>query len=317
MVEPAEPHDGALPVSVGEVGGGGGGGGSRIELETLKGAKTELQVCVNCWKVAVMYVASPLHPTVVGVNMEELQLATRLRATSLKERKHFGGIFRDHVVDTRQYLEHVRESTTGTLGRPVKLFTNHFRVTSRPQQVTYKYNIDYMPDIEDGKVRSELLLQHKAFIGECHIFDGSSLLLPHKLLLPKTELVSLLKNQVVKLTIEFISELSPNSPDCLRYYNILFRRILKQMNLKQVGRNYYNKQEATEFFDHKLVIWPGYVTSIFEYETSITLCADVNHKLLRMQTAYDLITGLRDPQTRKEDVEQVSKELIGSIVFTL
>ncbi|CAK7313956.1 Piwi-like protein 1 [Vulpes lagopus] len=214
----------------------------------------------------------------------ELQLATRLQATSLKERKRFGGIFRDHVVDTRQYLEHVRESTTGTLGRPVKLFTNHFRVTSRPQQVTYKYNIDYMPDIEDGK---------------------------------KTELVSLLKNQVVKLTIEFISELSPNSPDCLRYYNILFRRILKQMNLKQVGRNYYNKQEATEFFDHKLVIWPGYVTSILEYETSITLCADVNHKLLRMQTAYDLITGLRDPQTRKEDVEQVSKELIGSIVFTL
>uniref|UniRef100_A0A8P0NCM2 Piwi like RNA-mediated gene silencing 3 n=1 Tax=Canis lupus familiaris TaxID=9615 RepID=A0A8P0NCM2_CANLF len=248
---------------------------------------------------------------------EELQLATRLQATSLKERKRFGGIFRDHVVDTRQYLEHVRESTTGTLGRPVKLFTNHFRVTSRPQQVTYKYNIDYLPDIEDGKVRSELLLQHKAFIGECHIFDGSSLLLPHKLLLPKTELVSLLKNQVVKLTIEFISELSPNSPDCLRYYNILFRRILKQMNLKQVGRNYYNKQEATEFFDHKLVIWPGYVTSILEYETSITLCADVNHKLLRMQTAYDLITGLRDPQTKKEDVEQVSKELIGSIVFTL
>uniref|UniRef100_A0A8C0TW56 Piwi like RNA-mediated gene silencing 3 n=1 Tax=Canis lupus familiaris TaxID=9615 RepID=A0A8C0TW56_CANLF len=253
----------------------------------------------------------------IRFHVEELQLATRLQATSLKERKRFGGIFRDHVVDTRQYLEHVRESTTGTLGRPVKLFTNHFRVTSRPQQVTYKYNIDYLPDIEDGKVRSELLLQHKAFIGECHIFDGSSLLLPHKLLLPKTELVSLLKNQVVKLTIEFISELSPNSPDCLRYYNILFRRILKQMNLKQVGRNYYNKQEATEFFDHKLVIWPGYVTSILEYETSITLCADVNHKLLRMQTAYDLITGLRDPQTKKEDVEQVSKELIGSIVFTL
>lgn len=54
MVEPAEPHDGALPVSVGEVGGGGGGGGSRIELETLKGAKTELQVCVNCWKVQLV-----------------------------------------------------------------------------------------------------------------------------------------------------------------------------------------------------------------------------------------------------------------------
>lgn len=30
--------------------GGGGGGGLRVELETLKGAKTELSACVNCWK---------------------------------------------------------------------------------------------------------------------------------------------------------------------------------------------------------------------------------------------------------------------------
>ncbi|XP_030883830.1 piwi-like protein 1 [Leptonychotes weddellii] len=203
-------------------------------------------------------------------------------------------------------------------GRPVKLFTNHFRVTSRPQQVTYKYNIDYMPDIEDGKVRTELLLQHKALIGKCHIFDGSSLLLPHKLLSPKMELVSLLKKQVVKVTIEFTSELMPTSPDCLRYYNILFRRILKMMELEQVGRNYYNKREATEFSDHNLVIWPGYVTSILEYETSITLCADVNHKLVRMQTAYDLISALRDGFPAKQDLrEQVSKQLVGSIVSTI
>ncbi|XP_077916241.1 piwi-like protein 3 [Halichoerus grypus] len=249
---------------------------------------------------------------------EEAHLVATLQATSVKERNRFGGIFRDHVVDTRRYLDHVRESTAGMQGRPVKLFTNHFRVTSRPQQVTYKYNIDYMPDIEDGKVRTELLLQHKALIGKCHIFDGSSLLLPHKLLSPKMELVSLLKKQVVKVTIEFTSELTPTSPDCLRYYNILFRRILKMMELEQVGRNYYNKREATEFSDHNLVIWPGYVTSILEYETSITLCADVNHKLVRMQTAYDLISALRDGFPAKQDLrEQVSKQLVGSIVSTI
>ncbi|XP_064433765.1 piwi-like protein 3 [Mirounga angustirostris] len=249
---------------------------------------------------------------------EEAHLVATLQAASVKERNRLGGIFRDHVVDTRQYLDHVRESTAGMQGRPVKLFTNHFRVTSRPQQVTYKYNIDYMPDIEDGKVRTELLLQHKALIGKCHIFDGSSLLLPHKLLSPKMELVSLLKKQVVKVTIEFTSELMPTSPDCLRYYNILFRRILKMMELEQVGRNYYNKREATEFSDHNLVIWPGYVTSILEYETSITLCADVNHKLVRMQTAYDLISVLRDDFPAKQDLrEQVSKQLVGSIVSTI
>ncbi|XP_045881507.1 piwi-like protein 3 [Meles meles] len=249
---------------------------------------------------------------------EETQLVAAVQAASLKERNRFGGIFRDHVVDTRQYLDHVRESTAGTQGRPVKLFANHFRVTSRPQQITYKYNIDYMPDIEDGNVRSELLLQHKAIIGKCYIFDGTSLLLPHKLRSPKMELVSLLKKQVVKVTIEFTSELMPTSPDCLRYYNILFRRILKMMELEQVGRNYYNKREATEFRDHKLVIWPGYVTSILEYETSITLCADVSHKLFRMQTAYDLISDIRDGfPTKQELQDQVSKQLVGSVVSTM
>uniref|UniRef100_A0A8C8Y4P5 Piwi domain-containing protein n=1 Tax=Panthera leo TaxID=9689 RepID=A0A8C8Y4P5_PANLE len=204
-------------------------------------------------------------------------------------------------------MEHVKDSTTGTQGRVVKLFTNHFRVTSRPELLTYKYNIDYMPEIEDGKVRTDLLCQHKHVIGECHIFDGNSLLLPHKL-------QNRWGKKIVKVTIEFCSELKPTSLDCLRYYNILFRKILKMMDLKQVGRNYYNENEATEFLNHKLVIWPGYSTSILEYETSITLCADVNHKLLRMQTAYDLIMHV-DNKSQRKDAKEISKELVGSINF--
>lgn len=45
----------------------------------------------------------------------------------------------------------------------------------------------------------------------------------------KMELVSLLRKQVVKVTIEFTSELMPTSPDCLRYYNILFRRFVRRI----------------------------------------------------------------------------------------
>lgn len=50
----------------------------------------------------------------------------------------------------------------------------------------------------------------------------------------------------------------------------------------------------------------------------MTLCADVNHKLLRMETAYDVIMRIReDAKNKNLDVEkQVAKELVGSIVFT-
>lgn len=68
----------------------------------------------------------------------------------------------------------------------------------------------------------------------------------------------------------------------------------------------------------RLVIWPGYVTSILEYETSITLCADVSHKLFRMQTAYGLISDLRNGFPKNQELrEQVSKQLVGSVVSTM
>ncbi|XP_015979696.2 piwi-like protein 3 [Rousettus aegyptiacus] len=69
----------------------------------------------------------------------------------------------------------------------------------------------------------------------------------------KTELVSHFKDHLVKVTIEFSSELTPTSPDHLRYYNILFRKILKIVKLRQVGHNYYNKEETEEIHQHKFV----------------------------------------------------------------
>lgn len=70
---------------------------------------------------------------------------------------------------------------SGSKGTAVRLFANHFRVTSRPQWVTYQYNVDYKPDIEDGSLRADLLKQHESLLGKCRIFDGNSLLLPRVL----------------------------------------------------------------------------------------------------------------------------------------
>ncbi|KAM8812110.1 piwi-like protein 3 [Rhynchonycteris naso] len=182
-------------------------------------------------------------------------------------------------------------------GQVVKLFANHFRVTSHPQLVTYKYNVDYTPHIESGSVRANLLFQHEPLIGKCHIFDGSSLLLPHMLSEPKMELVSRFKDELVKVTIKFSSRLAPTSPECLHYYNILFGKYVNEIRLE---------------------IWPGYFTSILQYENSMTLCADVKHKMLRMETAYDLMIHIHDSAKSKNVnvIEQVSKELVGSTVIT-
>ncbi|XP_027627375.1 piwi-like protein 3 [Tupaia chinensis] len=242
----------------------------------------------------------------------ELQLSAGLRAVSLKARE--SGVFQDLVVNTRQKMTHVQETKTGKAGDTVNIFTNHFRLTSCPQWVAYKYNVDYKPDVEDGNLRASLLFQHESELGKCHIFDGNSLLLPQRLSKSKMEVVSQTSDKTsVKITLELSKELTPASPECLRYYNILFRRVLRLMDLKQVGRNYYNNKEAIEFHKHNLEIWPGYITSILQYENSITLCADVSHKLLRKETAYDLIKSLTGSFRA---IELITEKLVGLIVLT-
>lgn len=70
---------------------------------------------------------------------------------------------------------------SGSSGIIVKLSTNHFRLTSRPQWALYQYHIDYNPLMEARRLRSALLFQHEDLIGRCHAFDGTILFLPKRL----------------------------------------------------------------------------------------------------------------------------------------
>lgn len=69
----------------------------------------------------------------------------------------------------------------GSSGIIVRLSTNHFRLTSRPQWALYQYHIDYSPLMEARRLRSALLFQHEDLIGRCHAFDGTILFLPKRL----------------------------------------------------------------------------------------------------------------------------------------
>uniref|UniRef100_A0A8C4YSN2 Piwi-like protein 1 n=1 Tax=Gopherus evgoodei TaxID=1825980 RepID=A0A8C4YSN2_9SAUR len=244
----------------------------------------------------------------ISVGFQELSLADR------------GGRRRDFYdlgVNTRQAMEHVKDSKTGTSGTTIRLSTNHFRLTSRPQWALYQYHIDYNPQMEARRLRSALLFQHEEFIGRTHAFDGTILFLPKKLENKVTEVFSQTRNgENVKITITLTNELPPTSPTCLQFYNIIFRRLLKIMNLQQIGRNYYNPNDPISIPNHRLMIWPGFTTSILQYETNIMLCTDVSHKVLRSETVWDFMYNLYKQVEEQRFRETCAKELIGLIVLT-
>ncbi|XP_026198320.1 piwi-like protein 1 isoform X2 [Anabas testudineus] len=214
-------------------------------------------------------------------------------------------------------MEHVKESKSGTTGSAIQLSANFFRILSRPQWVLYQYHVDFNPPMESRRLRSALLFQHEEALGSARSFDGALLFLPHRLHNKETVLHSETRNgEKVQITVTLTNELPPTSPVCIQFYNIIFRRILRILNMQQIGRNYYNPSDPLDIPQHRLTIWPGYTTTILQYESSIMLCTDVSHKVLRSETVLDFMGNLRQQCGNQRFPEICAKELIGLIVLT-
>ena len=64
----------------------------------------------------------------------------------------------------------------------------------------------------------------------------------------------------------------------------------------------------------RLELWPGFITSILQYERSVMLCADISHKILRMDTVLDLFYDLQ--KKGRNVMDECYRSIVGEIVLT-
>uniref|UniRef100_A0AAY5L230 Piwi-like protein 1 n=1 Tax=Esox lucius TaxID=8010 RepID=A0AAY5L230_ESOLU len=187
---------------------------------------------------------------------------------------------------------------------------------SRPQWVLYQYHVDFKPVMESRRLRSALLFQHEETLGKARTFDGAILFLPHRLHNSTVLYSETRMGEKVQITVTLTNELPPTSPVCLQFYNIIFRRVLRMLNMQQIGRHYYNPTDPLNIPQHRLTIWPGFTTTILQYESSIMLCTDVSHKVLRSETVLSFMLELRHRTGEQGFTAACTKELVGLIVLT-
>uniref|UniRef100_A0AAY4B2B8 Piwi-like protein 1 n=1 Tax=Denticeps clupeoides TaxID=299321 RepID=A0AAY4B2B8_9TELE len=253
-----------------------------------------------------------------GLSAEALvQVSAGFQQVKIGERGGRRRDFHDAGVHTRQLMEHVKDSKTGVSGSIIELRTNFIRLLSRPQWALFQYHVEYNPPMEARRLRSALLFQHSEILGPARSFDGTILFLPQKLHNTETVLCSETRHgEKVQITVTLTNELPPSSPVCLQFYNIIFRRILRMLNMQQIGRHYYNPDDPLSIPQHRLTIWPGFVTNILQYELNIMLCLDVSHKVLRSETVLSFMASLRQQVGEQHFPEVCTKELVGLVVLT-
>ncbi|XP_075054846.1 piwi-like protein 4 [Mixophyes fleayi] len=223
----------------------------------------------------------------------------------------------DMGINTRQTMVHVKDSKTGTSGCPVMLMTNLFGLGLPSHWLLYQYHVDFNPAIASMRLKAALLYSHGEILGGARAFDGAILFLSQKLKDKVTELTSTTRNgEVVKITVTMTSTLPAGSPVCIQFFNVLFKRIFKCLNMYQVGRNYYSPSDPVEIPQHKLMLWPGFSVSVMNLESQLTLNADVSHKVLRNETILCSMNELYTRVPEARFIDACEKEILGLVVLT-
>ncbi|OCT93257.1 piwi-like protein 4 [Xenopus laevis] len=227
-----------------------------------------------------------------------------------------GRNLQDLGINTRQTMAHVKDKKTGTSGMPVKLMTNLFGLTLSMDWRLYQYHVDFSPEMTSRKLKTALLYTHGETLGRARAFDGETLFLSDNIGKLKHLESTTKRGETVKITITLTNQLPADSPVCIQFFGVLFKKVLKSLNMYQVGRNYYNPAEPVNIPQHRLMLWPGFVLSIMKLESQLTLCADVSHKVLRNETVLGSMNALYSKVPKERFTDMCEKELLGLVVLT-
>ncbi|XP_071435063.1 piwi-like protein 2 [Pithys albifrons albifrons] len=199
-------------------------------------------------------------------------------------------------------------------GTPVPLGVNLVKIHCQNKAV-YQYHVTFSPEVECRSTRFAMLKEHRAVTGDVLAFDGSILFLPIQI--PKVSVKVQRKSdgQEISITIQMTKVLEPSSDLCIPFYNVVFRRVMKILNMSLVGRHFFEPAHATVLLKHGLQIWPGYAVSIQKKDGGLFLMVDSIHKIIRSKSVLLLMKTIHS-QSQVTFQDQCIKELVGSVVIT-
>lgn len=200
-------------------------------------------------------------------------------------------------------------------GREVEIMTNYMKLNFDPAKGVFEYEVRFKPEVHALILRQKLLHQQKPVIGNTNTFDGTVLYLPIQLPNKVTEVTSVSPNDGANYKLYIISKKKLKLGDCRHLYNVLFDRIMKKLNYVRFGRKKFDPTAPKIIPQHKLEVWPGYVTAVDEYEDGVMLNLDVSHRLLCQSTVLEILTNIYISD--KENLRQHGlTALLGSVVLT-
>ncbi|XP_072944718.1 piwi-like protein Ago3 [Epargyreus clarus] len=221
------------------------------------------------------------------------------------------------MVPKNKYYREVKETPPvvmkGETGTVCDVTSNFIRLNFEENNV-FEYEVRYEPDQDYKHLRFKLLNEHQKYFN-VKAFDGTTLYVPHLLPPEATNLVSTNEFDNSKVNITIILRRTRRLSEMIHIYNLLFKHIMKDLQLVRFGRQHFSQQSAIQIPQHKLEVWPGYVTAVDEYEGGLMLTLDSTHRVLRTECVLTFIKHV--VQTDGANWKRaLAEKLIGCSVMT-
>lgn len=147
-----------------------------------------------------------------------------------------------------------------SLGTPKNALTNYIKLEVEPDKGVFEYEVRFEPAAHSNQLRYALLNQQIPIIGKTKTFDGVRLCLPIQLPERETILISKNPNDNTDVEVTIIYKCRRKFAECQQLYGILFSNIMKILKFVRFGQKDFDPSQPKIIPQHKLEIWPGYVT---------------------------------------------------------
>lgn len=102
-------------------------------------------------------------------------------------------------------------------------------------------------------MRFSMIASQEGIIGKTRAFDGTTLYLPKKVTDTTLTFSAVRPTDGANITISVTLVAVVQCGDCVQLFNVIFKRVFRALEMKQVGRNYYDPSCPVAIPQHKSV----------------------------------------------------------------
>jgi len=212
-------------------------------------------------------------------------------------------------------------------GTKIEILTNYFQFIHRQQIKNensnsgfYKYAIIINPEIpgDSIKLRNKIWRESRNEVSKIlsHTIYNNNTCYSKILTYEEISVNISLEEINYNVLVKWANKVDDKSEEALGLYKKFFHGLVRKLDLISIRKNYFHRGKAQKVED--IEVWQGFSPTINLTSVGILLNIGIIHKVLRPETALDILKKIRDNTRNNRTLltEEVAKIFNGTVVLT-